>query len=264
MIGYTRDVQKIMDIAKEYAAYYGGTLGTEHILAAMLTVEDSYAYEMLARLGLNKDIILNYLTKSISRASFVYVSSMTKRALELSRVIAEKYGYTYADSQHLLLALASDSNSAAARILAKHKIAFGDLKPIVDSMAGNGVGKDEDDNEITINLKEALESIFGARAAEANGKRGDYSGGEEETKGGDELLNSIGVDLTDRAAKGKVDPVIGRCKEINRIIQILSRRTKNNPVLIGEPGVGKTAVVEGLALAIAQGDVPEILSLIHI
>ncbi|MDD3947230.1 MAG: ATP-dependent Clp protease ATP-binding subunit [Clostridia bacterium] len=260
MIGYTRDVQKIMDIAKEYAAYYGGTLGTEHILAAMLTVEDCYAYEILVRLGLDKETVLSYLSKSITRSNFVYVSSMTKRALEISRLFAEKYGYTYADSQHMLLALASDANSGAARILAKHKITFNDLKSIVDSMAGNGVGKDDDD-EIALSLKQALENMFRMQNTENGGRRNEHMGGEDDLRGGggDELLNSIGTDLTERAGKGKVDPVIGRSKEIERIIQILSRRTKNNPVLIGEPGVGKTAIVEGLALAIVQGDVPEIL-----
>lgn len=257
MIGYTRDVQKLMDIAKEYAAVYGGTLGTEHILAAMLTLEDCYAYEILVRLGLSKEKALSYLNKS-APTNFVYVSSMTKRALELSRVIAEKYGYDYADSQHLLLALAADSNNGASKILNKHKITFNDLKSILDSMAGNNVGKNDYDDEIPLSLREALETMFNFRPGDNFGKR-DYSSAEEDGKGMDENLSSIGIDLTERAGKGKVDPVIGRSKEIERIIQILSRRTKNNPILIGEPGVGKTAIVEGLALAIVQGDVPEIL-----
>lgn len=260
MIGYTRDVQKIMDIAKEYAAYYGGTLGTEHILGAMLTLEDCYAYEILVRLGLDKETVLSYLNKSVSRTNFVYVSSMAKRTLELARIFAEKYGYTYADSQHLLLAIASDGNNGAARILAKHRITFNDLKAIVDSMAGNDVGKSDDEDEIELGLKEALENMFGKQNADGGSRRGEHGGAEDEPRsGGDELLNSVGTDLTEKAGKGKVDPVIGRSKEIERIIQILSRRTKNNPVLIGEPGVGKTAIVEGLALAIVQGDVPEIL-----
>lgn len=261
MIGYTRDVQKVIEFAKTYAAQTGGVIDTEHLLAGIMSVDDSYAYEVLDKLNFTKDDALSYLTSNGSITNRVAISQSAKKALELSKMIANKTGYNLPDTQHLLLALSMSKPGKAAEILEKNNITTEVIGPIIDSMSMNGVGKNDDATDPFQDLFDKLFKGIGAANVAGNA---DEDGNEEFSVGNDasqlgDVLSQIGIDLTERASKGKVDPVIGRSKEIERIIQILSRRKKNNPILIGEPGVGKTAVVEGLALAIVSGDVPEIL-----
>lgn len=270
---YTGDVKRIIEQADAYAKQSGVTMATEHLLVAMLTVEGTYAYDILDKLKVDKDTVFGMVRgMNATTQNKLFAEDNVRRAMSFASQIAESSGYKYYDSQHLLLGLAFIKNSGAYEILQKFNIGYNELKPIVESMTANGIGKDVEDEEEdswASLINSILENGFGAQNSPfqinfetisiprtRDSVRNDETSNEEP---GDGNVNPFGYDMTECARNGKFDPVIGRDSEIEQVMRVLTRRTKNNPLIIGEPGVGKTAIVEGLAQAIATDNVPEIL-----
>ena len=213
-------------------------VGTEHILYGLVKEGSGVAATALNECGVTEDALREKLESINGTMSLVELTPddftpRTKRVLRAAVIISSKTGYTYVGTEHLLLAILSESDSYAVAFLEELGVSVERLAQAVSKGMQGGA----DDG-------------FGGFENES-APNGSQKGGS--------ALDKFGRDLTQAAKNGEIDPVIGREKEIQRVIQILSRRTKNNPVLIGEPGVGKTAVAEGLALEIAKGNVPEIL-----
>ncbi len=230
-----------MNLAVEKAREMGHSyIGSEHVLYGLLSEGSGVAYHVLNKLGVHADkyeaLMREKLGVGVSAAELGPQSftPRTKRILQMAKLAASKLSSRYVGTEHLLIAIIEDGESFAVRFLQMLGV---DPQRIVQGLSA---------------------AISETRPAEKNAGKS-YNGDDMHDGDSDSALEKYGRDLTKLAAEGKIDPVIGRHAEIERVVQILSRRTKNNPVLIGEPGVGKTAVAEGLALKIHEGEVPELL-----
>lgn len=258
---FSNRVKEVISLSREEALRLGHDyIGAEHLLLGMIREGEGVAISLLKKLGVSLDALKNSLEEAIKGTATGNVKNLTnipltrqaEKVLKITYLEAKIFKSDLIGTEHLLLSVLRDEDNVATQVLHKFEVTYDVIKELLEYHTHNPKASDAEDAD------DDSSRLFGS------GGSGQQGAGKEATRGAAEksrtpVLDNFGRDLTKMAEDGKLDPIVGREKEIERVAQVLSRRKKNNPILIGEPGVGKTAIAEGLALRIVQKKVSRVL-----